>query len=325
MRIGLGVSEDLPIGDQARLAREVEDAGLASLWTNEARGRDALLVCHAWAAATSELEVGIGVVPIWTRSIAQLGAAAMTLQEASGGRFLLGVGVGHPATMEPWHGVGFARPRAAAREALGILRQVTSGQTTDVAGEVLSSRRFRLQMTPLPPAPALLLAAMGPRMLALAGRDADGVLLNWSSVAEVATAAAAVRSAAEGAERQVAAYVRFAVSADRDRARRALAREVGAYCALPAYAEHFERQGLGAMVASARDAHRRGGADAVADELDPEDLAQVGWWGSPDDDVVGVLAGFREAGLDHLVARVVVVDDVVTSVKAVAAVLASAT
>lgn len=324
MKLGIGVSEDLPIPVQQALAGHVESAGFTSLWTNEASGRDALLVCQAWAAATTDLEVGVGVVPIWTRSPAQLAMAAATLQEASGGRFLLGIGVSHPATMGPWHGVDVVKPRTAAAETLAILRQLGAGERADVDGEVRRSSRFRLRITPTPPAPRRYLAAMGPRMLDLAGTDADGVLLNWCSADEVARAGERVRRAAVGARRggeevEVAAYVRVAVDDDPDRARAALAREIGQYCALPAYAAHLERQGFGGAVRRVKEAHKAG-ADAagLADALGDEALGALGWSGTPADDPGPMLASYRDAGLDHLVLRVVVTgDDPVDSVHAV--------
>jgi alkanesulfonate monooxygenase SsuD/methylene tetrahydromethanopterin reductase-like flavin-dependent oxidoreductase (luciferase family) len=119
--IGIGISEDLPLAVQQQLAVDVEGAGFSSLWTNEASGRDALLLCQAWAAVTTTLRVGVGVVPLWTRSPAQLAMASATLQEASGGRFVLGLGVSHAAKMGPWHGAEVRAPRTAAREALTIL------------------------------------------------------------------------------------------------------------------------------------------------------------------------------------------------------------
>src|SRR6056297_3416644 len=201
MRLGLGISEDLGIAVQQRLAADVEGAGFASLWTNEASGRDALLVCQAWGAATTDLQVGVGVVPLWTRSPAQLAMAAATLQEATGGRFLLGLGVSHPATMGTWHGVEVTRPLTAARETLRILAQLDAGERSDVDGSVRSSHRLRLSITPRPPATRRYLAAMGPRMLALAGESADGVLLNWASPTGIADAAHVVRAAAREAGR----------------------------------------------------------------------------------------------------------------------------
>jgi probable F420-dependent oxidoreductase len=325
MDLGIGVSEDLPIAVQQRLAGHVESAGFRSLWTNEAAGRDALLVCQAWAAATTDLEVGVGVVPLWTRSPAQLAMASATLQEASGGRFLLGLGVSHPATMGPWHGAEVVKPLTAARETLTILEQLESGERSDVAGEVRSSRHFRLAISPRPPATRRYLAAMGPRMLALAGERADGVLLNWASATEVARAGELVRAAAERCGRdpsdvEVATYVRVAVADDRDAARSALAAQIGQYAALPAYAAHFERQGFGAAVTRAKAAHRDGAdATGLAEAFGSEALDALGWAGSSVDDPAATLASYRDAGLDHLVLRVVVVGDQATdSVAAVA-------
>jgi 5,10-methylenetetrahydromethanopterin reductase len=315
VKLGIGVSEDLPLTVQQRIATHVEAAGFRSLWTNEASGRDALLLCQAWAAVTTDLEVGVGVVPLWTRSAAQLAMACATLQEASGGRFLLGLGVSHEATMAPWHGAEVVKPLTAARETMEILRQLEAGQTSDVDGEVRSSRRFRLAISPPPPPTRCYLAAMGPRMLELGGRMADGVLLNWASPEEIADAAAVVRGAAEAAGRdpaavEIATYVRVAVDDDRDAARTALALQIGQYGALPAYASSFRRQGLGPALDRAK-AARKAGADAagIAEALGEEALERLGWAGTPQDDVGEALERYRAAGLDHLVARVVVVGD----------------
>jgi probable F420-dependent oxidoreductase len=324
MDLGLGISEDLPLSVQQRLAAHVEGAGFRSLWTNEASGRDALLVCQAWGAATTGLEVGVGVVPLWTRTPAQLAMACATLQEATGGRFLLGLGVSHGATMGPWHGVEVARPLTAARETLAILAQLEAGERSDVAGEVRSSRRFRLAISPRPPATRRYLAAMGPRMLALAGAQADGVLLNWAGAAELARAGDAVRSAAADAGRdpaavEVATYVRVAVGPDRAAARAALAAQIGQYAALPAYAAHLERRGFGDAVARAEQARRDGtGPDGLVAALGDDVLDALGWAGTPDDDPTAMLASYRAAGLDHLILRVVVVgDDAASSVATV--------
>ncbi len=324
MRIGIGVSEDLPVAVQQRIASHVEAAGFASLWTNEASGRDALLLCQAWAAATTALEVGVGVVPVWTRSPAQLAMASATLQEASGGRFLLGLGVSHAATMGPWHGAQVRRPLTAARELLEILATLEAGEASDTPGEVLSSQAFRLAIDPLPPATPRYLGAMGPRMLALAGTHARGALLNWAGPQEVTAAGERVRAAAAAAGRdpeevEVAAYVRVAVAEDRDAARAALATQIGRYGALPAYASHLQRQGFGPALERARTAHRAG-ADGMglAEALGEEALGSLGWAARPGDDPRPLLEAFAAAGLDHLVARVVVVgDDPVTSIDAV--------
>ena len=327
MKLGIGVSEDLAIPVQQRVAVDVEAAGFGSLWTNEASGRDALLLCQAWASATTSLEVGVGVVPVWTRTPAQLAMASATLQEATGGRFLLGVGVSHGATMGPWHGVRVTKPLTAARELLTILAQIESDERTNLDGEVLSSRKFRLTLSPSPPPTRRYLAAMGPRMLALAGERADGALLNWAGPEEVARAGQLVRDAAVTAGRkpedvEVAGYVRVAVGEDPDAARGALATQITQYGRLPAYAAHLERQGFGEALARAEQA-RQAGATALdlAEALGEPTLQALGFAGSPWDDPTPLLERFREAGLDHLVLRVVAtggdpVDDLHATIRA---------
>lgn len=329
VRIGIGISEDLPVERQQAIARHVEELGFSSLWTNEATGRDALLLCQAWAAATTELDVGVGVAPIWTRTPAQLAMATATLQEATGGRFILGLGVSHPVTMDPWHDAGYRRPLSAARDTLTILRQLLAGEESDHDGTVLSSRRFRLRVDPLPARARLYLAAMGPRMLALAGEVADGVLLNWSTPQEVGRAASAVRASATRAgggrvpsSVDVAAYVRVAVGEDRTAARDALAREVSNYIALPAYAQHFARQGFAQAVDDVKAAFREDGPDAAIRAVPEGMLRDLGWYGTPTDSA-GALARYANGGLDHLIARVVPVGgDVVGSIERVGHVLA---
>ncbi|MCC5948705.1 MAG: LLM class flavin-dependent oxidoreductase [Nitriliruptoraceae bacterium] len=323
MDLGIGISEDVPLAVQQQLAAEVERAGFRSLWTNEAAGRDAFLVCQAWAAATTTLEVGVGVAPIWTRTPAQLAMAAATLQEASDGRFLLGLGVSHGATMGPWHGAEVRRPLTASRELLGILAALERGERTDHEGEVLSSRRFRLGISPLPRPTRRYLAAMGPKMLALAGGHAHGVLLNWAGPDEVARAGAIVRQAAHDAGRpsedvEVATYVRIAVDDDPDAARAALATQIATYAVLPAYTAHLERQGFGAAAARAAEARRDGGdGHALADALGGDAMDALGWSGTPADVSRAMRTRFEDAGLDHLILRVVVVgDDAIASIRA---------
>ncbi len=323
MEIGIGISEDLPLATQVELARDVEGAGFASLWTNEARGRDALLICQSWGTATSALRPAVGVLPIWTRSPAQIGMAVATLQDVTDGRFTLGLGVSHPATMDTWHGADYRRPLIAAREMIEILRTILAGERTDHDGQVFSSRGFQLQMDPPADPARIFLAAMGPKMLELAGELADGVLLNWSTPDEVGRAAAAVRGAATRADRgraqtqvDIAAYVRVAVDEDQQAARRALAAEISRYCALPAYAEHFARQGFEEAVETIKSAYRDGGTEAARDAVPEAMLRRLGWYGTPDDVPTSTFARYAAAGLKNLVARIVVVgDDTVASVR----------
>lgn len=319
MRIGVSFPKDVSIARQRQVARLCEEAGIASLWANDAFGRDPFLVCQAWAEETERLEVGIGVLQILTRSPVQVAKAAATLQEASAGRFRLGLGVSQRQAMR-WHGVEIGPPLDTARDAIEIVRAVAAGAETDHRGAVLSSHGFRLGITPLPPPPPIYLGAMRPRMLALAGEKADGVLLSWESAAAIERQAELVRDAARAAGRpapEIAAYVRIAIGADGEAARRALASEIGFYWSM--YGKHFLAQELGPSARAAAEAFARGGEEAAAAALDDDVLLKLGWCGTPADDLGPVLAEYAAAGVEHLIARVVPVGDAFESLRAVLA------
>ena len=308
MRIGLSLNEDIPVSRQRGMARDAEAAGLASIWSNDGLGRDPFLLCQMWADETSTLQVGIGIVQILTRSAAQQAKAAATLQESSGGRFLLGLGVSQPSAMR-WHGLEIDRPLSSTRDMLELVSAITRGETTDHDG-VLSSHGFHLQISPLPPPVPLYLGAMKPKALALAGTHADGVLLSWESPDAVAQAVTAVRAAADGAGKpapEIAAYVRIAVAETRDRARKALAQQVAGYWQY--YASHFEHQVPAAAFAAASATYEQGGAAVLTDALDDDILLELGWYGTPKDDVGDALARYEAAGVEHFIVRAVPVGD----------------
>ena len=310
MKLGLSLNEDIPVARHLELARTAEAGGFDSIWANDALGRDPFVLCQAWASATSRIRLGIGIAQLLTRTAAQYAKAAATLQESSGGRFLLGVGVSRPAAMR-WHGIEMTgKPLTATREMLELVAAITRGETTDYDGAVLSSHGFRLGMSPLPTPVPLYLGAMRPKALALAGTHADGVLLSWEGPDACAAATAKVRKAAVAAERpapEIAAYVRVAVAPEREQARLALARSIAYYWQW--YAEHFCGQVPADAATAARAAYERGGVEALVNALDDEILRELGWYGTPDDDLAPLFATFGDAGVEHFVVRAVPVGD----------------
>ena len=324
MRLGVTFTGDVPIPEQRRLAYELESAGLESLWTNDGYGRDPLLLCQAWADATERLTVGVGVAQIPTRTPVQLAKAAVTVQEASAGRFVLGIGVSQPLALESWHGVRAGRPLATAHDALAILHSIIAGGTTDHDGDELRSRGFQLGISPLPPPVPVYLGAMRPKMLALAGREAEGVLLSWESPEAVGHASEQVYAAAAAAGRpkpEVAAYVRISIAPDRRDARRALASEVAEFWKY--YANHIASQAPDPAAMSAAHAAAQDGPEALAAALSDELLMTVGWYGSTDDDLGPLLARYRSAGLEHFIARPITSGDSRVAFREVTAALAS--
>jgi coenzyme F420-dependent oxidoreductase len=156
------------------LAVDAEDAGYERVWLPETWGRDAVTTLSLAAERTETVELGTSIVNVFSRSPALLGQTAATLQEASGGRFRMGVGPSGPAVIENWHGESFERPLRRTRETVEVIKQVLSGDPVEYDGDFFDLSGFRLRCPAPEPAPPVDAAGMGPKAVELAGRFADG-------------------------------------------------------------------------------------------------------------------------------------------------------
>ena len=160
-----------------------ERIGVTSLWVPEVWGYDALTGLAYLAAKTSAVKLGTFVVQLGSRSPALLATSALSLQELSAGRFILGIGTSGPRVMEGWHGVRFRKPVQATRETIEIIRTVSRGERLEHAGEIYplplpDSRGAALKPLVRPDHVPVYMAAMGPQNLRLTGEAADGWLGN---------------------------------------------------------------------------------------------------------------------------------------------------
>jgi F420-dependent oxidoreductase-like protein len=163
-----------------------EESGYDSIWTGEAWVADAFTPLAFVAAATTRLRIGTAIAQLSARTPGTTAMTALTLQQLSGGRLMLGLGVSGPQVVEGWHGVPFRTPVKATREYIAILRKALAGEKVEYDGEVFqvpyrggdASGLGRSLRTSLPPAAdtPILVAALGPRNLAMATQDADGLL-----------------------------------------------------------------------------------------------------------------------------------------------------
>jgi F420-dependent oxidoreductase-like protein len=170
---------------EVEFVREAERLGADSAWVPEFWGHDALTQLGYLAARTSRIALGTSIVQLGARSPALLATSAMSLQQLSGGRFRLGIGVSGPQVMEGWHGVPFRRPVQLTRETIEIIRMVSRGDRLAYEGQVyqLPLRRPGGQGRTLRPAAPpvtvpVYVAAIGPANLRLCGELADGWLGN---------------------------------------------------------------------------------------------------------------------------------------------------
>jgi alkanesulfonate monooxygenase SsuD/methylene tetrahydromethanopterin reductase-like flavin-dependent oxidoreductase (luciferase family) len=205
-------------------ARRADEAGLHSVWKQEASGSNGVATLAAVAQCTTDVRIGTGVASVYSRSPALLGMSAATLQELSSGRALLGVGVSSPPLVEAWHGQAFDRPLRRLREAIEIVRQVTAGGTVDYDGAVFDVGPYSMALETSAEVP-IFNAAISGTNLRLTGEYADGWLPAFVPQSTFETRVSTVRESAREAGRDpdavtVAPWVPTAVDEDPDRAER---------------------------------------------------------------------------------------------------------
>ncbi len=275
-----------------------EALGYHSIWLPEVTDRDALVLAATLAQATTEIGLATGVVPLPTRSLPLLAMSAMSAAEASNGRLLLGVGLGHTEMIGPWHHSGGPTIPADVGPTLTALRGLMAGEPRSPEPGGAPAALFRLRGYAAPP--PIILGGLSEAIVRVAGESADGVLLNWVTADRAATLARVARQAAARAGRDpeqfiVAAYLPVAVtavSAETADARLRLARQVAAYTRLGAYRRSLERSGWGEQAGRAATAGP-GDPEAVPAAL----LDVLGAIGSPTA-VRARIDEFREVGVD---------------------------
>jgi coenzyme F420-dependent oxidoreductase len=172
--VSLPVAAQSSLSDLVSLAVAAEDHGYDHAWLPETWGRDAVTTLALAAERTDEIGLGTSIVNVYSRSPALLGQTAATLQEASDGRFRLGVGPSGPAVIENWHGATFERPLRRTREVIDVTKAVLSGEPVHYDGDFFDLDGFRLRQGAPESTPPVDAAGMGPKAVELAGRFADG-------------------------------------------------------------------------------------------------------------------------------------------------------
>lgn len=267
--LSLRLREDrLPFAQVVELVRLAERRGFDGLWIPENTGRELFTQLGAFASATERIRLGPGIANIFTRTPTLLAQGAATLDQVSNGRAWLGLGTGHQPNLEAGHGVAYGRPLGRMRDAVRIIRAVLQGEQLPES-PVVSATSFRLETPAVRPDLPLYVAALGPRMCRLAGELADGVILNWATPAYVREALAQICAGAESAGRDpasidVACYIRVSAGAPPEAMRRAQARELARYIAMPYYRQMFEAAGFGAQMAGIPEAFARDIDEAAA-------------------------------------------------------------
>ena len=313
MRIGITTSPAMPW--MVDYVVEAERLGAESVWIPEFWAQDALTPLGALSQATESIRLGTAIVQLGTRTPAMLAMSAMTLQQLSGGRFVLGVGTSGPQVMEGWHGVDFAKPVTRTRETIDIIRLVTSGERLAYDGEVFhlplpDGEGKALRSAASPTHVPIHVASLGPANLHLTGSHADGWIGNsfFCETADVyfgpiAEGAEAAGRSPSDVERSVAVSCEFTDDVEEAGRRHAegYAFTFGAMGSERSnfYNRAFERQGFGEAVAEVQRLWRSGDRDAARRAVPTEIGLRTNLIG-PDDVVRDRLRQYRDCGVETL-------------------------
>ncbi|HEX9681459.1 MAG TPA: LLM class flavin-dependent oxidoreductase [Acidimicrobiales bacterium] len=289
---GVGVSEGIA------LAGRLADHGYAAVWGAEVQGPEIFTQLGA-VAATTDLDIGVAVVPAQTRTPFVLAMTALTLSEMSGGRFSLGIGASSENIVEKWAGLPYDKPLTDVRECYQAIRPVLNGDHSAFEGSrvKLSYRPYGSVPTPIP----LLLGALNPRSLRMVGElGADGLCLNQQSVTSTKRMIDEVRAGAAGAGVELrpdfAVVSRYfcAVTDDVDSTRGLIKMIFAPYVATVGYNRFHRWQGFEDVAQGVLDAGRDKAAAAAA--ISDEFVDEIFCIGSIDD-VCNRLKEHVDAGL----------------------------
>jgi probable F420-dependent oxidoreductase len=270
-RAGVTFASLMSLGPDTALhtARLAEEVGYSSYWTAETTGPEAFSLLAAVGAAAPTLGLGTGVLALQLRTPMVVAMAGATLQALHPDRdIVLGVGISSPVVTSRWHGVPYGdRPLARTREYVTLLRACLTGEKVDFAGDFYEVKGFRLGVRLGERRPKIVIGALNPKMLALAGEVADGVALNYLPASHVPWSVEQVR---KGGPAEIYAYVHAGVC-EREEGAELARRDLFSYAVVDSYARSFERAGFADEVAEIRARHaegdRPGALAAVSDRM----------------------------------------------------------
>jgi alkanesulfonate monooxygenase SsuD/methylene tetrahydromethanopterin reductase-like flavin-dependent oxidoreductase (luciferase family) len=221
--------------------------------------------------------------------------AGATLQALHPERdIVLGIGISSPVVTERWHGVPYGEhPVAHVREYVTLLRMCLSGEKVDFAGDFYTVKGFRLGVRLGERRPKIVVGALNPVMLRLAGELADGVLLNYLPASHIPWSVEQVRA---GGDAEVYAYVHAGIC-DREDGIDLARRDLFSYAVVDAYARSFERAGFADEVAAVREAHAAGDRDAAVAAVSDRMVDAIDVMGDADT-VALTMRSYADAGVD---------------------------
>jgi probable F420-dependent oxidoreductase len=296
-RAGVTFASLMGLGPQTAVATATlaEEVGYSSFWTAETTGPEAFSVLAVAGAAAPSLDLGTGVLALQLRTPMVVAMAGATLQALHPEReILLGVGISSPVVATRWHGQPYSdRPLGQVREYVTLLRACLSGEKVDFAGDHYQVKGFRLGVKLAERRPKIVVGALNPKMLAMAGELADGVLLNYLPASHVPWSVEQVR---KGGDAEIYAYVHAGIC-EREEGIDLARRDLWSYAVVDSYARNFERAGYEDEVRAIREAQAAGDRDAAIAAVSDRMVDEIDVMGDADT-VHATMRAYTDAGVD---------------------------
>src|SRR5262245_37826793 len=260
---------------------ELADLGFTDIWSSEADGADAFTPLALAAAWEPRLRIGTAIVPAFTRAPACLAQCVASLADAAPGRFAVGIGSSSNVIVERWNGVPFVEPYKRVRDVVRFLREAMAGEKVSATFDTFEVRGFRLGVRP-EHTPPILIAALREGMLRLAGREADGAIINWLSPADARRVVGVVDAASGGQPREIVARIFVCPSENTDVVRAGARFAIAMYLNVPVYAEFHRWLGRGDALQPMWDAWSAGDRQAAHAAIPDRVVHELVAHGPPD-------------------------------------------
>jgi probable F420-dependent oxidoreductase len=241
------------------------DLGYTDVWSAEVDGADGFTPLTVAALSEERLNLGVAVTPTFTRGPGLLAMTIAAMAEVAGGRFTMGLGASSEPVVERWNGIKYEKPYQRTRDVLRFVKRALDGEKIDEVFETFEIHGFKLSR-PVINRPPILLGALRPGMLRLAGEEADGAILNWLAASDVAQCRREV-----GENRTIAARLFVIPLEDADAARFVARRMISSYLTVNAYAEFHRWLGRGDALTPMWNAWREGDRK-LANEVIPDEV-----------------------------------------------------
>src|SRR3954452_19108554 len=283
MDYGLDLAiDDVPLDQARERMQEYRDLGYTSFWTAETSTDDGFTPLTMAATSIPDIKVGTAIVPIFTRGPALLAMSAASLADLAPGRFTLGVGTSSVNIVDNWNGMPYVDPYKRARDVVRFLRLALTGERVEHEYETFTIRGFRLGRVPQVQ-PKILLAALRPGMLRLAGRESDGTVCTFASAEDMKKIAAEV-----GPGKDIVCKIFVCPNAEPDEFYAKARRLMTAYLNVDVYAAFHEWLGRGEALTPMWKAWKEGDRKRALEVIPTEVIDELFLHGTPEECWAGV-------------------------------------